>query len=134
MRLIYRLIPKNSGFHESIVFLDTALISRFLRLFLAFTMVYNAKVLVSGYQSIERLCIVLPVKFDVGLFMSVLRNKQLYPIKRGSKIYIFKKGPIFKNISKPAMWNKDTPSGHQKSPDFQIVWGSGLSNYLKYRR
>jgi hypothetical protein len=35
-------------------------------------------VLVSGYQSIDLHCIVLPVKFDGGLSISVLRNKQLF--------------------------------------------------------
>jgi hypothetical protein len=38
----------------------------------------NIKMLVSGYQSINMHCIVLPIKFDDGLSISVLRNKQLY--------------------------------------------------------
>jgi hypothetical protein len=41
---------------------------------------YSIKVLVSGYQSIDMHCIVSPVKFDGGLSISVLRNKQ--PLKK----------------------------------------------------
>jgi hypothetical protein len=44
----------------------------------AFTAAYNINMLVSGYQSIDVHCIVLPVKYDGGLSISVLRNKQLY--------------------------------------------------------
>jgi hypothetical protein len=44
----------------------------------AFSDAYNIKELLSGYQSIDMHCIVLPVKFDGRLFISVLRNKQLF--------------------------------------------------------
>jgi hypothetical protein len=60
----------------------------------AFTVAYNIKVLVSGYQSIEMYLIVLPVKFEGGLPSSVLRNKQLYQ-KKGSKSTFLKK---FENV------------------------------------
>jgi hypothetical protein len=44
----------------------------------ASTVAYSIKVLDFGYQSIDMHCIVLPLKFDGGLFISVLRNKQLF--------------------------------------------------------
>jgi hypothetical protein len=53
-------------------------VSLFLGLLLVFTTAYNIKVLVSGYPSINVHCIVLPVKFDGGLSISALRNKQLF--------------------------------------------------------
>jgi hypothetical protein len=40
---------------------------------------------VSGYQSIDTHCIVLPVKFDGGLSISALRNKQLFKKKKKVK-------------------------------------------------
>jgi hypothetical protein len=46
---------------------------------------YNITLLVSGYQSIDMHCIVLPVKFDGGLSISVLRNKQLFKINGRQK-------------------------------------------------
>jgi hypothetical protein len=42
-----------------------------------FTAAYNIKKLISGYQSIDMHCIKRHVKFDNGLSISVLRNKQL---------------------------------------------------------
>jgi hypothetical protein len=42
---------------------------------LGFTTADGEIVLVSEYQSIDMHCIVVPVKFDGGLAMSVLRNK-----------------------------------------------------------
>jgi hypothetical protein len=51
-----------------------------------FTVAYNIKELISGYQSIDMHCIVLPAKFDAGLCISVLRNKQLLK-KRTSNIF-----------------------------------------------
>jgi hypothetical protein len=50
--------------------------------------------------------IVVPVKFEGGLSISLLRKKQLFTKKRGSKVYVFKKVPIFINISNPAIWKK----------------------------
>jgi hypothetical protein len=46
---------------------------------------------VSGYQSIDMRCIVVPVKFEGGLSISFLRKKQPFTKKRGSKVYICKK-------------------------------------------
>jgi hypothetical protein len=55
---------------------------------------YNIKMLVSGYQSIDMLCIVLPGKFDGGLSISVLRNKQLFK-KKEAKKFTFEKVSLF---------------------------------------
>jgi hypothetical protein len=41
--------------------------------------------LVSEFPSIDMHCIVLPVKFDGGLSISVLRNKQLFKKKKKKK-------------------------------------------------
>jgi hypothetical protein len=46
---------------------------------------------VSWYQWIEIHCIVLPVKFDGGLSMSVLRNGQVFTKKLGFKTDQFSK-------------------------------------------
>jgi hypothetical protein len=46
------------------------------------TAAYSIKELVYAYQSIDMHCIVLPVKFDGGLSILVLRNKQLYFLKK----------------------------------------------------
>jgi hypothetical protein len=64
--------------------------------------------LVSGYQSIEMQRIVLPVKFDGGLFISVLRNEQHFTKKWGSKPISFQKLK-FPNLSNPTNWKKDRP-------------------------
>jgi hypothetical protein len=56
---------------------------------------YNLNVLVPEYQSIDIQCIVLPVKFDGGLSISVPRNKQLFEKKRKSKVHIFKESKSF---------------------------------------
>jgi hypothetical protein len=50
---------------------------------------YNVKALVSEYQSIDMHCTVVPVKFDGGLSMLAVRNKQLFTTK-GAKFHIFK--------------------------------------------
>jgi hypothetical protein len=50
-------------------------------LLLTLTTAYNIIVLVSGYRSKYMHCIVVPVKFDGGLFISTLRNKQLFTKK-----------------------------------------------------
>jgi hypothetical protein len=44
----------------------------------AFTAAHNVKSLVHEYQSVDMHFIVVPVKFDGGLSMSILRNKQLF--------------------------------------------------------
>jgi formate/nitrite transporter FocA (FNT family) len=63
----------------------------FWKLLLAFTAVYDTKMLVSGYQSIDMHYIVMPVKFDSGLFMLVLRNKQLFTKKKRVQKFTFSK-------------------------------------------
>jgi hypothetical protein len=60
----------------------------FWSLLSAFTKAHNAKVIVSRYQSIDRHCMEMPVKFKGGLSMSVLRKKQLFTKKRGSKVLL----------------------------------------------
>jgi hypothetical protein len=50
----------------------------FWGLLVAFTAAYNIKVLVSGYQPRDMYRIVLPVKFDGGLSIQVLRSVQLF--------------------------------------------------------
>jgi hypothetical protein len=49
------------------------------------------KALVSENPSIDMHCIVVPAKFDGGLSLSILRNKQLFTKKRASKVYLFLK-------------------------------------------
>jgi hypothetical protein len=49
-----------------------------LRPLIAFMAAYNIKILVPGYHSIDMHSIMLHVKFDGGLFISVLINKQLF--------------------------------------------------------
>jgi hypothetical protein len=61
---------------------------------------YKIKMLVSGYQSIDMLCIVLSVKFYGGLSISVLKNKQLLKKNGRQKVNIFKKFK-FLNLSNP---------------------------------
>jgi hypothetical protein len=51
----------------------------------AFTSAHHLRMHFSGYPSIDMHCIMLPVKFDGGLFISVLRNKQLFKNKGGQK-------------------------------------------------
>jgi hypothetical protein len=69
-------------FLEWLAIFDTAPIGRLLGgLLVAFTAAHNLKVLVSVYQPVDMHCIVLYVKFDSGLSISVLRNKQLFEKK-----------------------------------------------------
>jgi hypothetical protein len=77
-----------------------------LGLLVAFTVAYNIKALVSGYQSIDIYCIVLPVNFDGGLSISVLRNKQLFTEIRDSKPISSQKAQIFEPF-KPRHLEKD---------------------------
>jgi hypothetical protein len=81
---IYRLIPRKIDFPERLAAFDTTPVSRFWGLLVAFIVVYNIKVIISWYQSIDMYCIVLPVKFDDGLSISVLRKKHLFE-KRENK-------------------------------------------------
>jgi hypothetical protein len=73
----------------------------------AFIASYNINVLVSKYQSLYMLCIILLVIFDGGLSISVLRNKQLFKKKR----------KFWSKISKTEfeMWNVD-------SQVFGLLW------------
>jgi hypothetical protein len=75
---IYRLIPRKLDLLERLAIFDITPISRFWGLLVMFTAAYNINVLVSVYQSIGMHCIVLSVKFDYGLFILILRNKQLF--------------------------------------------------------
>jgi hypothetical protein len=99
---IYPLIPRKFNFLGWFAsFGATPVVFR--GLLVAFTTAYNIKVLVSGYQSIDMQRIMLPVKFDSGLFISALRNKQLYTKKGGSKLHIFKKFQNFFYFANPTL-------------------------------
>jgi hypothetical protein len=63
---------------------------------------------VSWYQAVDMHYIMVPVKYDGGSNMSVLRNKQLFTKKGGPKVCIFQKVPIFKTISNPDILKKDS--------------------------
>jgi hypothetical protein len=76
--LIYRLIPRQPDFDGWLAAFGTTPVSRFPGLLVAFTTAYNMKVLDSGYPSIDMHYIVLIVKFDGGLSIAVLRNKQIF--------------------------------------------------------
>jgi hypothetical protein len=69
---------KKAWFPSRLAIFDTTPNSRFLGSVWAFSVAYNIKVPLSGYQSIDMHCIVLPVNFDGRLSISVLRNKQLF--------------------------------------------------------
>jgi hypothetical protein len=75
---IYRRIPRKPDLLGWLANFDATPISRFGELLVACTAAHNVKVLVYGYQSIDMHFIVVPVKFDGGLSMSILRNKQLF--------------------------------------------------------
>jgi hypothetical protein len=78
---VYQLIPRKSGFRESIVFFDTTPISRFLRASFSVHGGIRHESARSEYQLVDMPCIVMPVKFDGGLFMLDLRKKQLFTKK-----------------------------------------------------
>jgi hypothetical protein len=99
---IYRLIPRKPDFLGWLASFDTTPIGRFWGILVAFMAAYNIKMLVSGYHSIDMHCIVLPVKFDDGLSISVLRNKQLFKKKGRQKVQILKFSIESGNFSKPA--------------------------------
>jgi hypothetical protein len=61
----------------------------FWELFGVFLAAFNIKVLVSGYPSIDMHLIVLPVRFEGGLSIQVLRNKQLFKKLDIKKFRIF---------------------------------------------
>jgi hypothetical protein len=86
-------------FSDDLLLLVPLLLVAFWGLLVAFTDSYNIKMLVSWYQSIEMQRIVLPVKFDGGLYISVLRNMQLLTKKiGGSKTDQFSKSSNFQTF------------------------------------
>jgi hypothetical protein len=87
---IYCLIPRKLDFIGWLAAFDTTPVSRFLRAHIAFTVSYNIKVLVSRYQSIDMHYIVLLVKYNGGLSISVLRNRKFFK-KNGSQKFAFSK-------------------------------------------
>jgi hypothetical protein len=92
---ICRLIPGKLGFLESIVFLIPLQSVAFLGLLIAFTNAYDMKVFVARYHSIDMHCIVVPIKVDSGLPISVLKNEQPFTKKLGgSKPISFQKAKI----------------------------------------
>jgi hypothetical protein len=78
---IYRLIPRKTNFLGCLTIFDTTPICRFWGLLVAFRAAYNVKVLVYGYQSINLRFIVVPVKFDGGLFISDREKSNSLPKK-----------------------------------------------------
>jgi hypothetical protein len=52
---------------------------------------------VSGYPSIDMYCIVLSVKFDGGLFITILKNKQLFK-KKGRQKFTFSRSSHFQEV------------------------------------
>jgi hypothetical protein len=58
--------------------------------------VYGMKALVFRYQSIDMHCIVVPVKFEIGLYISALRKKTTLYKKKEVKLYNFKERSNFK--------------------------------------
>jgi hypothetical protein len=96
IRLIYRLIPKSLVFlYELPIWVPLQSVA-FSRLLVAFTDPLDIQMHGSRYHSIAKHCIVLPVKFDGGLYMSILRLKQLFTKKKRIKSFIIKKVQIFK--------------------------------------
>jgi hypothetical protein len=85
---------------DDLPFLIQLQLVAFCGLLVAFTAAYNIKVLLSGYQSIDMRCIVLPVKFDGGLSIPILRNKQLFKKKCSSDFFNFQ-APPFEERSDP---------------------------------
>jgi hypothetical protein len=80
---------------------------------------------VSGYQSIDVLCIVLSVKFDGGPSISVLKNNQLYEKKWTSKvqnvqIFLICQTPTFEertDLVKKEMLQTEPPGQNQSVHD-----------------
>jgi hypothetical protein len=79
--------------------------------------------LVYGYQSIDMLCIVSYIKFDGGLFISVLKNEQLFTKKIGAQNRAVKKSSNLPVISK-----KDRPSSWQKAHLDLNFLANGIDN------
>jgi hypothetical protein len=68
----------------------------------AITNPLDIQIYVSWYHSIATQCIVLHVKFENGLSISILRNKCFFPKNWISNFQIFKFSIEFRNFSKPA--------------------------------
>jgi hypothetical protein len=72
------------GYQESLVSLDALpfliplQLVAFWGLLVAITAAHNVKVLVYGYQSINTNFTMVPLKFDGGLSMSIMRKKQFF--------------------------------------------------------
>jgi hypothetical protein len=95
--LIYRLIPRTHGLLGYIATFGTLQSVAFLRLLGSVCGPIGHTMHGFRYHAIATHYIVLYVKFDGGLSISVLRNRQLFTKLRGSKVYIFKKVYNFKN-------------------------------------
>jgi hypothetical protein len=94
--------------------LGTTPISHFGGLLVAFPVADNIKMFVSGYQSIHMHCIVMPVKFDGGLSISFLRNRQPLTKKREGQKITFSIVQIF-NVQTPP---SEERTDHGKSLTF----------------
>jgi hypothetical protein len=57
----------------------------FFKLFFSVTDAYDMVVFVSGYQLLDMHCMALPVKFDGGLFISLLRKSSSLKKKKKKK-------------------------------------------------
>jgi hypothetical protein len=78
---IYRLISRRLVCLDELPFLNTLQPVAFWGLLVPFTDAHNNKMHNFWYQPIGVHCIVWPVKFEDGLFISVFRNKQLFTKK-----------------------------------------------------
>jgi hypothetical protein len=80
----------------------------FRGLLVAFTAAHNLNVSVSGYQPIDIHLIVLPVKFDGSLSISVLKNKQFLKKMERQKS-TFSKSSEFFNFPIPTLEKRTDP-------------------------
>jgi homogentisate 1,2-dioxygenase len=89
----------------------------FLRLLVAFTDPLGIKVPVSWYQSIDMHCIVLLVKFEGGLTISVLRKKALFITNWGLNFHGFKLSIDFSHFQKKKTqaWGMRPPKSRPNS-------------------
>jgi hypothetical protein len=114
-------------FLDDLPFLAPLHLVAFWKLLGAFSVAYNIKVLLSGYQSIDMHFIVLPVKFDSRLSISVLRNKH-FKKKWRSKSSPFQTVQTFLMLN-PDIWRKDRPckKSHFFGPHFSCEWDERLN-------
>jgi hypothetical protein len=87
---IYRLIPRKFDFLTMFAALGATPTSSFLGASrnVPSRIQYNIEMFVSGYLPIHMHCIMIPVKFDGGMSISVQRNKQLFQ-KTGDQKFTF---------------------------------------------